>query len=261
MFTISVRVSVIVATLTLSLASDASGQSCTYGPFTSGFDQTELTWCVSGTGTLQYLETPSFTEHLTFGLLLEGYAVCSSLTPEFGNDIVNGWDSGGPTGASAWGATTASGLSGSGVTIARTTADGRLRLTMKFSHDTTNRVVNIATTVRNLTAAKLYHVVVTRFADIDAGEEATNNLFVNTRNTVTAVNPAISRGLELNTKNVKANHEAVIINPFDPVNHGSCAANTESQPITGDFGAKIFHLLGDLAAGASKTVTFRYREP
>ena len=258
--TISVRLSVILATLTLSLASNASGQSCTYGPFTSGHAATELTWCVSEAGTLEYLETPDTYEHLTFGTLLEGYAVCSALGD--GPLEVNGWESGG-LGASAWGAAVASDLSAGGVTITRTTADGRLRLTMKFSRDTVNRAVIVAMTVRNnMTAGKVFNVQVARFADIDAAGEAGNNTFVSTVETVTAVNTVKGRGLEMNAKNVNGVYNIGIADPFHPATYSSCLGQKVfANPASGDYGAQIVHFLSVLKAGQAKTVTFRYRAP
>ena len=89
-----------------------------------------------------------------------------------------------------------------------------------------------------------------------------SNTFFRTHDTIVGLNTLFNRGLVLTTKNVKAIHIASIVEPFVAGNNATCGTTLSiASPSTGDYGAKIIHFLGDLAAGASKTVTFRYRAP
>jgi hypothetical protein len=85
----------------------------------------------------------------------EGYAVCS------GSGLVHGWDNSffeGP-----WGPTTVSYPTTSTVLVTRTTADGKLKLEMKFSRNTADFETTVQTTGTNVSNATISGVELARF--------------------------------------------------------------------------------------------------
>lgn len=136
---------------------DASG--CTYN-----FSASNLAWCVSSTGNLQRLTSPTGAEHISVGQLLEGYGVCINNVPVYYDRAAS---SGTP--AAGFGAPVVlSGPTGSGVKIARTTTDGKFRLEQKWSRDSTERDLTVEMTLINLTAAAIGGLKLVRLVDVDA---------------------------------------------------------------------------------------------
>ena len=231
---------------------DERGFNCDH-TFTSGAAKPAnlLRWCVSNHGNLVMFESPTGQEHIRVGDFVEGYVACSGgvgLPTPHGFDI-------GPE-ESGWGPATVSGLSSDGVTITRTTTDGSIKTTSKFTRDTVNKQINLAVTVKNNTAATLFNVQYARIVDIDANGTFAND-WTRTRDSVIAVeNP--NAGLSLGTQSFQLLHFTGVI-PFGDALADCGFSGSQSTPINGDFAAKIVHVLGDLAAGASKTVKLVYK--
>jgi hypothetical protein len=232
---------------------DEASTACTW-TFTAGGGDKLLRYCVSSHGNVMQFETPAGIEHIRTGTFIEGYAVCST---SFG---VHGWDQGDVE--SAWGALAFSGLSASGVTVTRTTLDGRLRLEMKFTRDTKEMETTIAVTVTNLTAATIAGVQYSRYADFDR-----SGAWDRTGTSVWESGAGNGVGTTLNgiTFDVPSTTGIETFNNLDRSNDGvgssnTCATGTQvATPAAGDNTARVTYNIGNLAAGKKKVVTFVYR--
>jgi hypothetical protein len=217
--------------------------------FTSGAGQKFIRYCVSTHGNMLQFQSPAGSEHLLIGTLLEGYAVCSTAG-------VHGFDSGG-FGESAWGAVSSSLLTSKGVTITRITADGRIRLTMKFLMDINEKDVLVQVTIENISALALANVQYSRYADIDAANSTLNN-FDSTNDSVWGVRDGAFNGLTLNTTNPEIPHVTGIVDIFSAASTQTCGVPAIAGPTTGDLGAKITYSVGNINPGAKKIVKFTY---
>lgn len=228
---------------------DAASATCAFN-FTFGTGQKHISYCVSGHGNLLQFQSPAASEHLFIGTLLEGYAVCSAAG-------VHGFDSGG-FGESAWGAVSTSLLSASGVTVHRTTSDGRIRLDMKFLRDTNEKDVLVQVTITNLSAVALANVQYSRYADIDAANSTLSN-FDSTNDSVWGVRDGNFNGLTLNANNPEIPHATGIVDIFAAASSQGCGVAPIAGPTAGDLGAKINYSVGNINPGAKKIVKFAYR--
>lgn len=139
---------------------DGSG-TCPF-PFTSGSNQTFLSYCVSGDGNVITLETPQGQPEISLDQF-EGYGICDIT----GNTAYSDF------GASAltpnWGSARVLSNKGTSVKIARTTSDGIWTLTQTFnqvSGNTPNVKITMALKNNSNIGREAFLV---RWADVDAG--------------------------------------------------------------------------------------------
>jgi hypothetical protein len=137
--------------------------NCVYN-FGSG----NLKWCVSEHGNLMKFESPAGLEHIRVATLFEGYVVCVNDQPLY-------WDHGQLEGGFGPPLVIA-GPTASGVTIRRTTTDGKFQLDQKWSRDTTERDVTVQMTLRNL-GPLAADVHLSRVGDIDVNATTGNDYY------------------------------------------------------------------------------------
>lgn len=139
---------------------DGSG-TCPFS-FTSGNNQTFLSYCVSGDGNVITLETPQGQPEVSLDQL-EGYGVCDLTSNTAYSDF------GASVATSNWGAARVLSNTGSMVKIVRTTSDGIWTLTQTFNQISGNTPnVKITMALKNNSRVEREAFLV-RWADVDAG--------------------------------------------------------------------------------------------
>jgi hypothetical protein len=151
------------------------------------------------------------------------------------------------------------------VTITRDTADGRLRLAMKFSRDTAEKDLTIQVQITNIWASTIAGLFYSRYVDFDCCEDgattwdrAASSVWQGAGSGVGASASAITHEIP---------HTTEVERWYDLDRLGSaagdsntCAANVPlATPNLGDNSGRITYNLGNLAAGKSKIVKFVYR--
>lgn len=231
---------------------DVSAQSLVaLKTFTGG--GTEVT--ISNHGNVIQFESPIGSEHITNGSIEEGYILCNSGTNRFDlADIEAGF---GPAVTSCPTATTC--------TVTRNTSDGLMQLKQNFTFVAAEKRLRIAHTVKNLSGAPLFGVVLRRQADFDIEENLTgsftNNHAATEQDAVFAWNDAaddassVGHGMILRHVTPNATRQAKV-NFFE----SSCspADQANGAPVNGDFTDTLEYNLGTINSGASKSVTVDY---
>jgi hypothetical protein len=227
---------------------DAAG--CTHN-----FSVSNLAWCLSSTGNLQKLNSPTGAEHIAVGQFLEGYAICINNVPVY-------FDRGqsGGTAAVGFGAPVVlAGPTSSGMTIARNTTDNRYRLEQQWSRDKNERDLTVEMTLTNLTALPVGGLRLVRIVDVDANSN-TIALGYDRSARGTWIRNVDAVSLQALTLKYPASTAITTFavadgNPF-PCNPPSIA------PLPGsgnDVAAYVFYDLGVLAAGKKAIVKVGYQ--
>jgi hypothetical protein len=215
--------------------------------FSSGSGNAFLRWCVSRHGNLVHFESPGGSEHIRVATRLEGYAVCSGTTL-LNQDTADGGESG-------WTPAFVVVASGAGgVTLRRTSADGRWELTQKWSRDTKELDLSVLMTLKNLGPGTISDVRLARIVDWD-----NNNTFGDDtqdrsdRGVWARDNPSLRSTTLSNIKFTQAVDTALA--GFG----AACSPASVATPTTSDVTSVVTARLGPLNAGKAATTTFVYR--
>ena len=212
--------------------------NCTYN-----FGLGILRWCVSEAGNLMSLAFGEW-EHIRVGEFIEGYVVCATGAGPY-------YDYGST--ASGWGTPAlVSGPSATGVTISRTTTDGRFTLVQAFKGDKVERDITITMTLTNNGPA-LDDVRLLRHVDFDVDRDFAFNHWVKGFSAVWA---SVFHGVTLGALTLTTAHVVGITEYFGS---GNCVPSLVASPKDGDYGAFGRYHLGSLGAGKKKVVKFAYR--
>lgn len=215
--------------------------------FVSGSGNAFLRWCVSRHGNIIHLEAPGGSEHIRIGTFLEGYAVCSGTTV-LNNDI--GSSEAGWTPAF----TVIAGPTAGGITLRRTSADGRWELTQKFSRDNKENDISVLMTLKNLGPGTVLDVRLARIVDWDLNNTIGDDTQDRSDRGVWARdNPSLRSMTLSNIKFSQTVHTAVA--GFG----AACSPASLATPTTSDATSVVTALLGPLNAGKAATTTFVYR--
>jgi hypothetical protein len=221
---------------------DAQSTACTYN-FGSG----NFVWCVSDTGNLMRLTSPSGFEHVRLGAFDEGYVLCATgLGPYYDN---------GDNGNAGWGAPVlVAAPSSTGVKIRRTSTDGRWSLEHQFKSDKTERDITVTMVLTNLSGATQTNVQLLRTVDYDMDNSTGGDIFDRsadgtwTRETHGGTLSAITY-TEPHTAGVLTSISTNVCNP--------AVSAVPTSPT--DLGVFVQYNLGNLAAGKKKTVKVAFR--
>ena len=224
---------------------DATQDFC----FVSGAGPTLLRWCVSRHGNLTHFESPAGHEHVRAGNLTEGYAVCSGTTvlnfdmADFGE---SGW-------TPAF--TVVAGPTAGGITLRRTSADGRWELTQKWSRDNKENDISVLMTLKNLGPGTILDVRLARIIDFDNSGDFGDDTQDRSDRSVWARDNTTLVGATLS--NIKFTQPADTALFFDGSAH--CSPGSVATPTATDLWAFVTARLGPLNAGKAATTTFVYR--
>jgi hypothetical protein len=218
---------------------------------TSGSGDKLFATCVTDTGNVGKFITPSGVENLN----IDSYVICDDETGGvFGSRAYNKL---GHTEANLAPPTTRTATSN-----VRKTADGRYLLTQAYSRDATERQLIVTITLKNLGPGPVSGVFFQRVADMDAGG-STGNVFVETNDTVAAYNPATGEGMMMGVLTSELAH-VTFVKPYADYNANGfddcTASGAAATPTTsGDWVGAVRFFMGDMAAGAARTVKIFYQ--
>jgi hypothetical protein len=211
--------------------------NCTYN-----FGGGAFSWCLSESGNLMSLQSPSGFEHIRIGAFVEGYMLC---TPT-GNYSDYGFPSG------TWSSPVLISSSSKGATIDRFAGAGNLyKLSQKWSADKTETDLTVQMTVTNNTVASTISLV--RHVDTDV-DNNTSNTF---DRSVFGGWARLSHAVTLSTITPSG-----AITAIDGVTGPTACpiGDVGALPASGvDRGISIQHNLGNLGTGKKKIVKDVYR--
>lgn len=224
----------------IAAAEDIESTPCTH-EFGSG----NLKWCVNEHGNLMRFESPAGQEHIrSVAGYQEGYVVCVN-----GNNATY-YDN--ALSEAGWLASVLVAKTTTSITIDRTTADGRFKLTQKWTRDTNERDVTVQMTLMNLGPPAV--VKLARNADLDVNNDAGEEKIDKSRyGTFVRDSDGVALyGLTLTLPFTTAIENPSLVAPkCDPV--------SAAVPLVGDGGVYVTYSLGQMNTNAKKVVKVGYR--
>jgi hypothetical protein len=218
-----------------------------------------LTYCVSEHGNIARFTSPAAApEHIRIGVIREGYAVCAGnvagAAPAISYDSANaeaGWQAAvtivQPNGANTL-----------PLCITRRTF-GNLELQQCFSHVPNEREVVITMTLRNVSGATRFNVMMDRYFDGDIGGDAGDDRYTRSADAVWGEDGPHT--LVLADINGLAFPHTPAVHTFLGFVANSCNQASVATPTAlGDYVGRLSYRFGDLAANASRSVRVQYRK-
>jgi len=223
-----------------TLEAAAAQPACGY-QFGSG----DFVWCVTANGNIVQLTAPRDFEHIAVGNVNEGYALC---TPDGGPYF----DTGAASAGWADAIVVVDPAEEDGLSITRTTLDGRFTLEQQIIGRKGSRAITIRATVTNNGGA-VDNVRLLRTADVDVDNTRGNDIFDRSADSAWARQ---QHAVSLTALNEHAPHQSRVSANLSPRN---CAPAAQPDvPVQGDFAISVRYDLGPFAPGESKAVGFRY---
>jgi hypothetical protein len=231
--------------------------------FTYGTAAQKFNFCISDHGNIQKLESPGPYLEINTG---EGYVVCSQ-------SGVSGFDAG--FAEDGWGAATVSQPGGANtlpLTITRQSTDGKFELKQTFDWNGLEKEVSIAMELKNLTAASITNIQVTRYFDGDLGGNGSDDTYTSIKDSVFGLdftpNAYKSQGIMLTALSLNVPHSFQIesFGHWNPIGNleqtaRQCLSSTPlaSPASSNDLLGRLIYNLGTLGAGGAKKVLMVYR--
>jgi hypothetical protein len=221
-------------------------------------------FCLSDEGTIGELISPAGYQHISN---FEGYVAC-------GTGAMNAYSVGGPQLAeSGWGPASTSQPGGPHtlpVTITRNSTDGKFQLAQTFEWSTAEKEVLITMTLKNISAASLTSVRLSRYFSAHVSIDSDDDIFDRDTDSTWGTDPGAGAGhhtVMLTALTFALTHTAFVEKNGDWNVKGNgaqtatkCTAIAQSVPTApGNFVGRITYVLGTLSAGASKSVQLVYR--
>ena len=235
-----------------SLAGDRGGSAANQDPSPRSLDTWKTystpkdggtTISVSAHGNVFSFNSPTGSEHIQVGAVMEGYILCYNPGGTIAYDVGARESGFGPstTGAN---------------NVMRTTSDGVVSLNQVFTFSQLNRALQVAMTITNLSAAPITGVTLTRKVDFDIDGDWADDWHMWTQDAYSALD---SHGMVL--KHVSQSSgvvhyamtwQAALADPQD------CSAPINNRPVQGDYSGAIIYTTATINAGKSKTVKVSY---
>lgn len=217
-------------------ATEASSTNCRTS-FGGGTGSNHFSWCINEVGAIPHLQYPIGKEHIFVGGVFEGYMVCVGGAAHASEFMFSG---------SGWGAPSYPAAN----KVVRSSSLFRLEQT--FTHDAVNRLATITMKLTNISGASQPGVQLARFVDFDMNGTPSGDIYVSAFASFWASDIV---GVALSATNFTVPRTTVVTSAVVPT---SCSPTPVASPATGDRLAGVIYTPGNMAAGASKTVTFRY---
>ena len=218
-----------------------------------------LTYCVSEHGNIARFSSPAAApEHIRIGVIREGYAVCAATAagaaPAISYDSANaeaGWQAAvtivQPNGANTL-----------PLCITRRTL-GNLEVQQCFSHIANEREVDITMTVRNLSGATRYNVMMDRYFDGDIAADPGDDRYTRSTDAVWGED-GIHTLVLANISGLAYPHTAAV-HTFGGFLANACnQASVATPTAAGDFVGRVSYQFGNLVANAVRSVRVQYRK-
>jgi hypothetical protein len=225
--------------------------ACSFS-FSSGANNTALSFCVTENGNVLEIVTPASQQHV---FEREGYGFCDI------NSNTEYFDYSGAGASNNWNSASVLSHSASKVKIARTTSDGIWTLTQTISQVPASSSVKVSMTLKNNTLVSR-EVQLSRFADIDADGTTANTVdsTINDAMIFNSIGRGGSFGLALqNVGTSPFTYLGFIQNTPSGLSPCSPFAHQAIGPLVGTDGSAVMTYVIQIPPGASKTVTVGYR--
>lgn len=224
---------------------------CSYN-FSSGADNTFLSYCVTVNGNVLGVQTPIGRQHIFGG---EGYGICDF------NSNTEYFDYGAGGDTPNWNPPVLLSQAANSVKIARTTSDGIWTFTQTITQVPSTSSVKVMMTVKNNTAVDR-EVQLSRFADIDADGTTLNTVdaTINDAMIYESVGRGVPYGLALQNVGTSpftylgyVRNTSAALSPCNPF------TNKVLGPVIDTDGTAVMTYVVPVPARGSKTVTVSYR--
>jgi hypothetical protein len=218
-----------------------------------------LTYCVSEHGNIARFSSPAAApEHIRIGVIREGYAVCAGNAA--GAAPVVAYDSGNVE--AGWQVPVTISQPGGPNTlplcITRRTL-GNLEVQQCFSNVANEREVNITMTLRNLSGATRYNVMLDRYFDGDIAGDAGDDRYTRSADAVSGEDGLYTVALS-NIDGLAVAHTTAVHTFIGFVANACNQATVATPTAAGDFVGRVSHQFGNLAANAVRTIHVQYRK-
>ncbi len=231
--------------------SPQSTDTCSFN-FSSGANNTFLSYCVTVNGNVLNVVTPANQQHLT---VREGYGICDiNSNTEYFDYAVTG-------DTPNWLTPRTLSSSASKVKIARTTSDGIWTLTQTIAQVPSSSSIKVTMTLKNNTPVSR-EVQLSRFADIDADGTTANTVdsTINDAMIFNSVGRGGSFGLALqNVGTSPFTYLGFIRNTSAALLPCTPFANQAIGPLINTDGTAVMTYVITIPGGSSKTVNVGYR--
>lgn len=273
------RIPVVLLALTL-ISAAALAQPNLLVCSESGSAAAYLKVCISREGNIVNLESPKTREHIDAGQPLEGYRACwwkpsaagspsgtmeirSAVDPDpFFQDWAPAYRIDQPNGPNTF-----------PLSIYRRTLDGSLQVKQDFARDSAERDLTITMTVTNTSGSQLQQVGLERLVSLHIDGITGDSDYVASARSVLAYNPpAVNGGVASNAVALTGltTGTSLTVGKFlgySPLEQCGSIVLSASQPLQVQKADAVYcpdcyfagYGIGNLAAGASKTVKFLYR--
>jgi hypothetical protein len=249
---------------TESVKEAESPESTTCPPaqtFTSGSGESKFAFCITDHGNVQNLEFPATFKHISNK---EGYVACTEVNTPHGFDAGVAEDGWGPAVAAQ-----PNGPHTFPLSITRDSTDGVMQLKQTFEWESARKDgILITMTLKNISAADLSKVVLSRYFDGDINSTPNDDAYRAGYESVWAYEDQsnITRALRLTSVSYATPHAsfAEIYTRWNPNGTGGqsarrCFPTLIAQPSTAhDYVGRIVYYLETIKAGQSKTVKVTY---
>lgn len=226
-------------------AADTDQRKC----FQSGAGAAFTKICISTHGNISKFESPATKEHIAQGGIAEGYAICSN-----GGSTVHGYDAGFTE--SSWGA---SSFNATGPVVIRKTADGAFEIKQTYGFNGPEGEMRITMAVKNTSGSAKSNVVLSRYFDGDVDGTFTERGAISSASVFEWLEKP-GHGLNLTSLSFGTKHDPFVetIGDFASTLAG-CNPMAQTTPAgPADLTGRLNYYLGNIAAGATKTVVYRY---
>lgn len=231
--------------------------------FTYGSGAPLFKFCLSDRGHIIDITSPSGFKHMSFGQE-EGYAICGTgATKAFSTASIESNDWSAPILDQPGGPNTLP------LTITRQSPDGKFELKQSFDWNTGKKEIFITMELKNLSAASITNVRLSRYFDGEIDNDYGDNILDRNSDSVWGIDAGAGtqhHGLILSALTLTQTHTAFVekfsdwnTNGQDGTGEGCTAIGQNVPTAPGNYVGRITYVLGTLAAGASKTVKFVYR--
>ena len=216
-----------------------------------------ITYCVSEHGNIVRFTSPAAApEHIRIGVIREGYAVCSSAVAGGAQQV--SYDSGNvEAGWQAAVTITQPVPNALPLCITRRTTSN-IELQQCFSHNANEKEVVVTMTVRNVSGATRFNVMMDRYFDGDIAGDAGDDRYTRSADAVWGEDGQHALVLR-DINGLAAPAHSTAVHTFGGFVAASCGQASVATPTAnGDFVGRLSYRFGNLVANAVRSVRVQY---
>jgi hypothetical protein len=216
-----------------------------------------LTYCVSEHGNIVRFTSPAAApEHIRIGVIREGYALCAANVLGGAQQI--SFDSGNAEAGWQAAVTIVQPVPNAlPLTITRRTLNG-IELSQSFFHNANEKEVFVTMTIRNLSGATRFNVMLDRYFDGDIAGTPAGDRYTRSADAVWGDDGPHALALR-NISGLASPVHTTAVHPFIGFNAASCNQPSLATPTAlGDFVGRLSYQFGNLVNGSIRSVRVQY---